>query len=458
MASKEFRSRGVDESAAGSYKPEARPAGRSISHAWRALRHRNARLFFSGQSLSVIGTWMTRLATGWLVYRLTHSALLLGLVSFSGYIVSFALGPFAGVWVERLDRRRLLVATQAAAAVQSLAMAVLTLAHVITLWEIIALSMLQGLINAFDMPGRQSFLVQMVDDKNDLGNAIAIKSSLNNSARLIGPAIAGLVIGTLGEGWCFLIDGLSYFAVIASLSMMRLRAADAKSEKASMFEQVREGWDYVRTFRPIRSILLLLALISLMGWPYSVLLPVFAARVLHGGPATLGWLTGASGVGALISAVSLMARKSVVGLTRMIQISAALFGGGLILFGLSHVLWLSLLLMVVVGFGMTQFAAASNTVIQSLVPEDKRGRVMSYYVMAFVGAAPFGSLLAGALAHWIGAPATVILAGGFCAAGSLWFLIDLPKVRAILRPLYRQKGLLATDPMEFVVEEANPSV
>jgi MFS family permease len=235
---------------------------------------------------------MTRLATSWLVYRLTHSALLLGVVSFAGQIVSFALGPFAGVWVERLNRRKLLVWTQAAAAVQSLALAALTLAHVITLWEIIALIAFQGLINAFDMPGRQSFLVQMVEDRDDLSNAIAINSSMANGARLIGPAIAGLVIAAVGEGWCFLIDGVSYFAVIASLLLMRIRPLPVRRHATSMLEQMREGWDYVRTFRPVRTILLMFALLSLMGWPYSVLLPIFAGQVLHGGPHTLGWLTG----------------------------------------------------------------------------------------------------------------------------------------------------------------------
>ena len=321
---------------------------------------------------------MTRLATSWLVYRMTHSALLLGFVTFAGQIVSFALGPFAGVWVERLNRRKLLVWTQAAAAVQSLALAALTLTHVITLWEIIALTVLQGIINAFDMPGRQSFLSLMVEDRNDLSNAIAINSSMANGGRLIGPAIAGVVIAVAGEGGCFLIDGLSYFAVIASLLMMRIRPMDLRRSGSSMLEQVREGWDYVRGFRPIRTILLLFALTSLMGYPYAVLLPVFAGQVLHGGATTLGWLTGASGVGALISALSLAVRSSVVGLTRMLGISAAMLGGALVLFGLSHTLWLSLLLMVVVGFGLIQGASASNTIIQSLVAEDKRARVMSY--------------------------------------------------------------------------------
>ena len=413
-----------------------------MSHAWRALRSRNFKLFFAGQSVSVVGSWMTRVATGWLVYRLTRSALLLGLVDFAGWIPAFALAPFAGVWVERLNRRTLLVWTQAAAAVQSLALAALTLAHVITIGEIIALSVLQGVINAFDLPGRQSFLVQMVDDRKDLGNAIAINSSMANGARLIGPAIAGLVIAAAGEGWCFLIDGVSYMAVIASLLLMRIRPVDIRRSATGMLEPMREGWNYVRTFRPIRSILLLFALLSLMGTPYSVLLPVFAGQVLHGGPSTLGWLTGASGIGAMASGLSLVLRKSVVGLTRMIQIAAVMLGGGLMLFGLSHTLWLSLVLMIFVGFGLMQVLSASNTVIQTLVPEDKRARVMSYYTMAFVGMAPFGSLLAGALAQRIGVSRTVMVTGAFCLAGSLWFALERPKVIAIMRPIYQEMGLL----------------
>jgi len=421
-----------------------------MSHAWRALRHRNFKLFFSGQSISLIGTWMTRLATSWLVYRLTHSALLLGVVAFAGQIASFMLAPFAAVWVERLNRRKLLLWTQTAAALQSLAMAALTLAHVITLWEIIALAIFQGLINAFDMPARQSFLVQMVEDRNDLSNAIAINSSMVNAARLIGPAIAGLVIAAVGEGWCFLIDGVSYFAVIASLLLMRIKPLDIRRNASSMLEQMREGWDYVRTFRPIRSILLLFALLSLMGWPYFVLLPVFAGQVLHGGAATLGLLSGASGIGALVSALSLAIRKSVVGLARMLQIAAAILGGALILFGLSRTLWLSLVLVVFVGFGLIQGASISNTIIQSLVTDDKRARVMGYYTMAFFGAAPIGSLLAGALAHRIGAPHTVVLTGAFCLAGSLWFALELPKIRAVMRPLYQEMGVLPPREVDLI--------
>ena len=429
------------------------PQINSLSHAWRALRHRNFKLFFFGQSISVIGTWMTRLATSWLVYRLTHSVLLLGVVSFAGQIVSFLLGPFAGVWVERLNRRKLLVWTQAAGSVQSLALAALTLAHVITLWEIIALTALQGMINAFDMPGRQSFLVQMVEDRGDLSNAIAINSSMANGARLIGPAIAGLVIGAVGEGWCFLIDGVSYFAVIASLLLMRIQSLDRRRNTTSMLAQMREGWDYVRAFQPIRTILLLFTLVSLMGYPYAVLLPVFAGQVLHGGAYTLGWLTAASGVGALVSGLSLVARKSVVGLMGMVPIAVAMLGAALILFGLSHVLWLSLILMVFVGFGLTQAASVSNTIVQSLVPEDKRARVMSYYTTAFFGAAPFGSLFAGMLAHRIGAPLTVIVTGAICVAGALWFTFELPRITAITSPIYRELGLLPARSRKLVPGE-----
>jgi MFS family permease len=395
---------------------------------------------------------MTRVATGWLVYRLTGSALVLGLVSFAGQIPTFLLAPFAGVLVDRLNRRNLLVWTQVLAAVQSLGLAALTLAKVITIHEILALSVLQGLINAFDMPGRQSFLVQMVDDKEDLQNAIALNSSMVNLARLVGPALAGLVIGAVGEGYCFAIDGFSYLAVILSLVLMRVRVAPSKRATASMLEQLKEGWSYVTGFRPIRTILTLFAVMSLMGMPFVVLMPIFASQVLHGGPHTLGYLMGASGVGALVSAISLTLRKSVRGLTTMIQISAALFGTGLILFGLSRNLALSLCLMLVVGFGMMQGLAASNTVIQTLVPEDRRGRVMSYYTVAFVGMAPFGSLLAGALAHRFGAPHAVMITGVCCVAGSAWFTTQLPAVRAVMRPIYVEMGILQS-PAEPVMEE-----
>jgi MFS family permease len=418
---------------------------RTVSHAWRALAHRNFRLFFGGQSISLIGTWMTRVATGWLVYRLTGSALLLGLVGFAGQIPTFLFAPFAGVWVDRLNRQHVLVVTQVLAMLQSFALAVLTLAKVITIHEILALSAFQGLINAFDMPGRQAFMMHMVEDRQDLGNAIAINSSMVNMAQLVGPSLAGIVIAGFGEGYCFLIDGISYIAVIASLLMMRLHAAVIKKEASSMLVQLKEGWTYVSEFTPVRNILFLFAIIGLMGWPYIVLMPIFAGGILKGGPSTLGFLMGAVGTGALISGLSLAVRKSVIGLDRMLPIAAALLGGGLILFAMSRTLWVSMILMLITGFGMMQVATGSNTIIQTIVPEDKRGRAMSYYTMAFVGMAPFGSLLAGSLAHLIGAPLTLVINGVCCIAGAIWFTTRLKSVRALIHPIYADQGILPLD-------------
>jgi MFS family permease len=412
------------------------------SHAWRALRHRNFRLFFGGQSISLIGTWMTRVATSWLVYRLTKSPLMLGTVGFAGQIPSFLLAPLAGVVVDRMDRRALLVWTQTLAMVQSFLLAWLTLSHLIRIWEIVALSVMQGLINAFDMPGRQSFMIKMVEDKADLSNAIAINSSMVNSARLIGPSLAGMLIAVSNEGWCFTVDGVSYIAVIASLLMMRLPRATEPRATTTMVAQLREGWAYVSGFAPLRTILLLFALLSLMGWPFMVLMPVFAAQTLHGGPHTLGFLMGAVGVGSLVSALTMVLRKSVRGLVRMIPVAASLFGVGLIGFGLSQVMWISMLTMLVTGFGMMQGLVASNTILQTLVDDKMRGRVMSYYTMAFVGMAPFGSLLAGGLAHVMGAPRTVMLSGAACIAGALWFWSRLKVLRVQMRPIYERLGIV----------------
>jgi MFS family permease len=436
------------------------------SHAWRALRHRNFRLFFGGQSISLIGTWMTRIATSWLVYRLTGSALLLGTISFAGQIPTFIFAPFAGVWVDRLDRRQVLVCTQTLSMVQSLALAALTLSRTITIPLLLALAVMQGIINAFDMPGRQSFMVQMVEDRGDLSNAIAINSSMVNMARLVGPSLAGMLIAVTSEGWCFLIDGISYLAVIASLLMMRIHIPAIKRKVTSTWTDLKVGWTYVSEFLPIRTILSLFALVSLMGMPFVVLMPIFAARVLHGGPHTLGFLMGAMGVGALGSALSLAARKSVRGLVRMIPMAAAVFGLGLIGFGASRVFWLSIVMVMVAGMGMMMGMAASNTVIQTIVSEDKRGRVMSYYTMAFMGMAPFGSLLAGTMAngvgvpvprplapalwrilaegisHGVGAPWTVILNGSVVVLGAAWFATKLPKLRGQIRPIYQELGIL----------------
>jgi MFS family permease len=413
-----------------------------VSHAWRALRHRNFRLFFGGQTISLIGTWMTRVATGWLVYRLTGSALLLGTISFAGQIPTFLLAPFAGVWVDRLDRRQVLVWTQTLSMVQSLTLAALTLSGHITIPLLLALSVTQGMVNAFDMPGRQSFMVQMVDDKRDLQNAIAINSSMVNVARLIGPSLAGMLIAVSSEGWCFLIDGISYLAVIASLLMMRVHMPVVKRVATSMIAELKAGWTYVSEFQAIRTILLLFAVVSLMGMPFVVLMPVFAKTVLHGGPHTLGFLMAAMGLGALVSALSLAARRNVRGLIRMIPIAAAVFGLGLIGFGLSRVFWLSMVMVFIAGMGMMQGMAASNTVIQTIVTDDKRGRVMSYYTMAFMGMAPFGSLLAGTMASAVGAPLSVVMNGAVVIVGAAWFATRLPGLRREIRPIYREMGIL----------------
>jgi MFS family permease len=429
------------EAAEAGLEVEVRAMG-GISHAWRALRHRNFRLFFGGQSISLIGTWMTRVATGWLVYRLTGSALLLGTVSFAGQIPTFLLAPFAGVWVDRLDRRKVLVWTQTLSMIQSLTLGVLTLSGFITVPLLLALGAMQGCINAFDMPGRQSFMVKMVDDKRDLQNAIAINSSMVNMARLIGPSLAGMLIAVSSEGWCFLIDGISYIAVIASLLMMRLHAPVVKRVAKSTLFELKAGWTYVSRFLPIRTILLLFAVISLMGMPFVVLMPVFAKKVLHGGPHTLGFLMASMGLGALVSALSLAARKNVRGLVKMIPLAAAVFGIGLIGFGLSRSFWLSMIMVFITGMGMMQGMAASNTVIQTVVTDDKRGRVMSYYTMAFMGMAPFGSLLAGYMANKFGAPLTVILNGTIVLAGAAWFATRLPAVRREIRPIYLEMGII----------------
>ncbi len=411
--------------------------------ALRALRYRSYRLFFTGQSISLIGTWMTRVATSWLVYRLTDSPFLLGLVGFAGQIPTFLLGPIAGVWVDRWDRHRVLVATQILSMIQSLWLAALALTGRITVGDIIGLSLFQGCINAFDMPARQAFLIQMVENREHLGNAIALNSSMVNATRLLGPSLAGVIIAALGEGYCFLIDGISYIAVVASLLAMNVPRTRPRSVRTQVWTELREGWHYVSRFPPIRSILLLLALVSLVGMPYTVLMPVFASNILHGGPSTLGWLMAASGVGAVIGALQLAARRSVVGLGRIIALTAAVFGAGLIGFSLSRWLWLSLLLMVATGYAMMQQMAASNTILQTIVEEDKRGRVMSFYSMAFMGMAPFGSLLAGGLAARIGAPETLMLGGALCIAGAAAFASRLRAIRALVRPIYVELGIIA---------------
>lgn len=384
---------------------------------------------------------MTSVASSWLVYRLTNSALLLGVVSFSGQIPALLLTPFAGVWVDRWDRRSVMKVTQVLSMLQSFTLAILALSGRVNIWHVVGLSMFQGAVNAFDIPARQTFVVELIEDRADLSNAIALNSSMMNGARLIGPSIAGAVIAIAGEGYCFLIDGISYMAVIASLLMMNT-ARGAPRIHENVFRELREGWRYVRGFHPIRSILLLVSFISLVGVPFSVLLPVFATVVLHGGPHTFGFLAGATGLGAFISAIVLALRKTIVGLGKRMAVTSLSFGLGLIAFSFSHVVWVSMGLMLIVGFSMMQVMASGNTILQTIVDEDKRGRVMSFYTLAFIGIAPFGSLIAGSLANRFGAPATVFIGGVLCILGAVWFFARLESIRKIIRPMYVERGIL----------------
>jgi MFS family permease len=408
----------------------------------RALSSRNYRLYYGGQGISVIGTWITRVATSWLVYRLTGSALMLGVTGFIGQLPVFLFAPFAGVLVDRANKHRILLVTQALSMIQSFLLAVLTLTGVITVLHIILLSALQGFINAFDVPGRQAFLSEMIEKKEDIGNAIALNSSMVNSARLLGPSIAGVIIAGFGEGICFTIDGFSYLAVIASLLSMQLRPAEPHPRRKQFFLEFMEGFHYSFGFTTIKAILLLLALSSMMGMSYSVLMPVFASKVLGGGAHTLGFLMSASGLGALIGAFVLASRESVRGLGRWIVIASSMFGLGLMAFSFSSYLSLSLVLLLAVGFGMMVHMAASNTILQTISEERMRGRVMAFYSMAFMGMTPFGNLLAGTLADLIGAQWTTFLGGFVCVAGSMLFLRVLPKLREQIRPIYMQLGII----------------
>jgi len=409
---------------------------------FRSLKYSNYRLFFSGQSISLIGTWMQRIALPWLVYHITGSAFLLGVIGFAGQIPTFLFAPVAGVLIDRWNKYYILIITQILAAIQSLILAFIFFNNTIEVWHILLLSILLGCINAFDMPVRQSFVIEMIEKKEDLGNAIALNSSMVNSARLIGPSIAGILIASTNEGICFLLNGLSYVFVIISLLMMKVPQKEVKPQKKHIIKEIKEGITYTFGFAPIRSIILLLGLISLMGMPYTILIPVFVKEVLHGGSHTFGFLMGASGMGALISGIYMASRKTVLGLGKIIPLSAAVFGIGLIMFSLSRFFWLSMILILIIGFGMLMQLTSSNTILQTIVDNDKRGRVMSFYTMSFVGTAPFGSLLAGGLASSIGAPNTLIIGGIFCILGAVFFAINLPALKKIVRPIYIKLGIL----------------
>jgi MFS family permease len=424
-----------------------RPASRE-RRLTRALSSRNYRLFFGGQSVSLVGTWITRVATSWLVYRLTGSALLLGIVGFAGQIPTLLLAPFAGVLVDRWSRHHILVVTQALSLVQSAALAGLTLGGVITVTHVLLLQVAQGIINAFDTPARQAFVSEMVEDRADLPNAIALNSSMVNASRIIGPSIGGVIIAAVGEGWCFAVDAVSYVAVIGSLLAMRVVAQPRRPATGRLREELATGYRYVTGFVPVRSALLLLSLVSIMGMPYTVLMPAISAKVLHGGPNTLGILMTASGAGALGGALYLASRRSVLGLGRAMAVAACTFGAGLVAFALSRTLWLSLLLLPVVGAGMMITMASTNTIIQTVVQEELRGRVMAFYTMAFLGTAPIGSLLAGVAADRIGAPRTILFGGVACIAAGAWFGSRLPRLRELVRPIYVERGILAAAEIE----------
>jgi MFS family permease len=415
----------------------------------RALTHRNYRLFFAGQTVSLVGTWLTRVATSWLVYWLTKSELLLGVTGFAGQIPLLVLAPIAGVYVDRWNRHRVLVITQILSALQSLALAVLALMNVITVAEVIALQVVQGVINAFDTPARQAFVVEMVTDRADLPNAIALNSAMFNASRIVGPSVAGIIIALVGEGWCFMIDAISYVAVILSLLAMHVTPRETVRRGARLLEELYSGWRYVSRFAPVRELLLNVALIGTMGMPYAVLMPVFASNVLHGGPHTLGILMTAVGAGALVGTFYLASRHSVLGLGKVIVFATMILSIGLIAFSLSHSLWLSLAVLPLVGAGMMLQASSANTILQTIVDEDLRGRVMAFYSVAVLGTQPIGSLVAGIVADRIGAPHTILIGAIVCAVTGAWFAYRRPLLAVHVRPIYIERGILPP------VEETN---
>jgi MFS family permease len=395
----------------------------------RALKYKNYRLFFGGQSVSLIGMWMQSIAMSWLVYRLTNSAILLGVIGFVSQIPSFILSPIAGVYADRWNRRYMLIGTQALLMLQALTLAALVLGGVVAVWHLIALALFSGIVTAFDAPARQSFVIDMIEQKDDLGNAIALNSAIFNGSRLIGPSLAGIIIAATGEGICFLINGLSYLAIISALMAMHITPKEHMAQNTHVLQELKDGFSYVYNHIPIRSLLILVAIVSLVGMPYIVLMPIFAKEILRGGPSTLGFLMASSGVGALTGAFFIASRRDFKGTSRLIPTAVIIFGAGLIAFSFSRVFGYSCALMLVTGFGLMVQMALSNTSLQTIVDDDKRGRVMSFYTMAFMGMAPFGSLLAGALAHRIGAPNTLLLGGLACVAGALLCARNIPAFR-----------------------------
>jgi MFS family permease len=415
----------------------------------RSLRHRNFRLFFSGQLISLIGTWMQTIAQAWLVYRITGSSLLLGVVGFAGQIPIFILSPLGGLAADRWNRQKIVIGTQVASMLLAFVLAALTLLHIVKTWEIITLAALLGAVNAFDIPGRQSFLIEMVS-RDDLMNAIALNSSMFNGARVIGPAIAGILVSRIGEGWCFFANGASYIAVIAGLLMMKLPPYRPVPAGTSPFEHIAEGFRYIQRTAPILALITLIGVVSLVAVPYSVLMPIFADQILHRGAHGLGILMGSAGVGALLGALTLASRRGVKGLGTVVGFAAMAFGVSLILFAFSKIFWLSVVLLVPVGYGVMLQMSSSNTLIQAMVPDELRGRAMAMYTMMFMGMAPIGSLLSGLFADWIGAPLTVAIGGVGAVAGAIYFLRRLPSLRFEAHQLLDAQGLVAAEAPEEV--------
>jgi MFS family permease len=409
---------------------------------FRALGQRNFRLFFIGQGISMAGTWMQAVALGWLAYRITDSAFMLGVVGFSSQAPIFLLGPFGGFLADTGNKRRILIVTQVFSMAQALVLAALTLSGGIQVWHMIALAAALGCVNAFDMPVRQAFVMDMVEKKDMLGNAIALNSLQFNVARLVGPSVAGFLIAAFGEGACFLINGLSFTAVIWSLASMDIRASAVKPERYKIAEGIREGFSYVAFSLPMRHILMLLSVVSIMGASYVVLMPVFARDILGGGPETLGFLMSSAGIGALGATVYLASRKTVRGLSRMVAAFASIFALSLVIFAFSRSLAASMAILALTGFGVMSHMASSNTILQTIADDDKRGRVMSFYTIAFIGTAPIGSLMAGAMASRLGASNTLVICGLACLAASAVFAARLPAIRAAIRPIYERMGII----------------
>ncbi|MCY2923913.1 MAG: MFS transporter [Planctomycetota bacterium] len=443
----------MESSGKGGEGPSQAPGGLKL--VLRSLNHRNFRLFFGGQGLSLIGTLMQQAALGFLVFRLTKSKELLGLVAFAGQIPVFLVASFAGVLGDRWDRKKVLVVTQALSMLQAAGMAAVAMAPETgaAWWALsvqtkigcmIALSVMLGLINGFDMPIRQAFIVDMVDRKEDLPNAIALNSTLFNVARVIGPAVGGYLVAAVGEGGCFVVNAASYVAVLWALLAMQVAARPRPTQQRHVLHSLKEGFRYVKAPGPIRSLLLLLAVVTLFGAPYGALMPAFADG-LGAGPREYGWLLSSAGAGALLGAVFLAARRSVIGLAWWIAVTPALLGLALVTLAISPSLWVAMAALVVVGFAYMMQIGSTNTILQTIVDHDKRSRVMSFHTMAFMGAAPVGALAAGFLSKKIGLTATVVGGGCVCLAASAVFLSRLGALRRVLRPIYVRMGILAVE-------------